>query len=492
MTTFRRLLVASTALASLSWAAAAQAQDQPQATAQPDPPPVAQSPTEARIAALEAQLNGLQAQIADLKAQQVSNIADVRATQAATTVSISNGKPTIASGDGQFSATLHGVMQLDTAQYFQDKTLPASVSTGRDLNSGTNFRRGRLGVDGKVFGSFDYNILLDFGGSGTDGATTLHELWIQYSGFKPLKLRVGAFAPNLGLEDAASTNGSLFPERPSSAEAARTLAGGDKRIGAQALANGDHWLAAFAVTGAKTTDAATFDEQLGYTFRVAATPLHGYDWLIHVGANASVIATPAQTSLAGPYPVTIQDRPELREDGTQLVSSGAVDAAGARHWGLELAGQKAGLTVQGEYFDYQIQRHGAAAGVTDPRFTGWYVEAGWVLTGEARKYNTGTAAFDAPPVAHPFDPAANAWGTWELAARYSVLDLNYHEGAALAADRLRGGDQTIWTLGVNWFLNPAVKLQLDYLDVSVDRLTAAGLQAGQDYHAINLRSQFAF
>jgi phosphate-selective porin OprO/OprP len=494
MTSFRSLLLASAAAASLAFAGAAAAQDQPQPTAQPDPP---RDPIAERLAVLETRLGDLQGQIADLKAQQAAGLADVRATQSATTVSIANGRPTIASGDGQFSATFHGVMQLDTAIYSQDKSLPAGVTTGRDLNSGTNFRRARLGVDGKVFGSFDYNILLDFGGSGTDGAGTLHELWIQYSGFKPLRFRVGAFPPNLGLEDAASTNGSLFPERPSAAEAARSLAGADKRIAVQVAAAGEHWLVAGAVTGAKTTDSATFDEQLGYTFRVAATPLHGYDWLVHVGANASLVASPAQTSLAGPYPVTIQDRPELRVDGTQLVSTGAIDADSARHWGLELAGQKRNFTLEGEYFDFSIKRRSPAAGVTDPHFTGWYVEAGWVLTGEARKYNSANGAFDAPSIARPFDPAprqggAAQWGAWELAARYSVLDLNYDENAVVAADRVRGGEQTIWTLGVNWFVNPVVKFQLDYLNVSVDRQSAGGLQAGQDYQAVNLRSQFAF
>lgn len=445
----------------------------------------------ARIEALEAQIAALQEQIGDLKVSTAANIQAMRADQQATTVSIANGRPTIASGDGQFSASVRGVMQLDTAQYFQDGDLGASV-VGRDLNSGTNFRRGRLGVEGKLFGDFNYNVLLDFGGSGTDGQTTLHELWIEYAGFKPAKIRVGAFAPSIGLEDAASTNGSLFPERPSAAEVARGLAGADKRIAAQLLANGDHWLAAAAVTGAKAADGATFDEQLGYTFRVAGTPLYGFDWRVHVGANASIVAQPAQGTAGGPYNLTLEDRPELRVDGTRLVSTGALDAEGVRHWGLEFAAQKKNWLIQGEYFDIAVDRRLPIAGVSDPRFTGWYVEGGWVITGEQRKYNTGTAAFDAPPVDKPFKPRDGQWGAWELAARYSVLDLNDNEHAVLVADRVRGGEQTIWTAGVNWFVNPAVRFSLDWLDVSVDRLNGAGVQVGQDYQALNLRSQFAF
>jgi phosphate-selective porin OprO/OprP len=449
------------------------------------------SDAEARIAALEAQLAALSGQIADLKAATAASLKDVRATQSATTVSIAGGKPTIASGDGAFSANIHAVMQLDAAQYYQDKPVPASVTNGRDLNSGTNFRRARLGVDGKVFKAFDYSVLLDFGGAGTDGSGTLQELWLQYN-YAPFKVKVGAFAPNVGLADAASTNGSLFPERPSGSELSRGLAGADKRIGLQVQTIGERYLISGAITGAKAGDAATSDEQLGYVGRVAFLPFKGLDWLVHVGANASLIATPAQAIAGGPYSVTVSDRPELRVDGTQLISSGAIDSTGARHYGFELAAQKKNFFIQGEYFDIALDRRNPAANVSDPKFKAWYVEGSWVITGEARKYNVNNFAFDAPAVDKPFDPRKGQWGAWELAGRYSVADLNHHEYATLAADRVRGGDQTIASVGLNWFPNPVTKFSIDYLDVSVDRRDAAGLQAGQDYKVINLRSQYAF
>jgi phosphate-selective porin OprO/OprP len=445
---------------------------------------------QARIEALEAQLETLANQIADLKAATAASLKDVRTTQAATTVSIAGGKPTIASGDGAFSATVHAVMQLDATWYNQDGNLPAGV-TARDLNSGTNFRRARLGVDGRAFKNFDYGVLLDFGGSGTDGAGQLQEIYLQYN-YAPFKVKVGAFAPNLGLEDAASTNGSLFPERASPAEAARGLAGADRRIALQAQAVGERWIVSGAITGAKAGDGATFDEQLGYVGRVAFVPLKGYDWLVHVGVNASLVAQPAQIAQGGAYPITVEDRPELRTDGTRLVSSGAIDASGARHYGLELAAQKKNFLLQGEYFDIALDRRNRPANVTDPKFSGWYVEGGWVLTGEARRYNPANFAFDAPAIDNPFDPKAGKWGAWELAARYSVLDLNHHEYSAVAADRVRGGVQEIATVGVNWFPNAATKFSLDYLDVDIDRRDTAGLLIGQSYKAVNLRSQYAF
>jgi hypothetical protein len=177
------------------------------------------------------------------------------------------------------------------------------------------------------------------------------------------------------------------------------------------------------------------------------------DWLVHVGANASLIATPAQAVAGGPYSVTVSDRPELRVDGTQLISSGAIDSTGARHYGFELAAQKKNFFIQGEYFDIALDRRNPAANVSDPKFKAWYVEGSWVLTGEARKYNVNNFAFDAPAIDKPFDPRKGQWGAWELAGRYSVADLNHHEYATLAADRVRGGDQTIASVGLNWFPN---------------------------------------
>lgn len=482
LTAFRAALIAGASLLATAGAASAQ-----------DAAPRSPAEAEARIAALEAQLATLAQQVADLKAATAASLKDVRAAQSATTVSIAAGKPTIASGDGAFSATIHAVMQLDAAQYYQDKGLPAVLGNARDLNSGTNFRRARIGVDGKFYKNFEYNALLDFGGAGTDGQGTLQELWLQYN-YAPFKVRVGAFAPNLGLEDAASTNGSLFAERPSGSELARGLAGADKRIALQGQVVRERWLLSGAITGAKAGDGQTFDEQLGYLGRFAFVPLKGYDWLVHVGANASKVVTPAQTAVGGAYAVAVSDRPELRVDGTQLITTGAIDSTGARHYGFEAAAQKKNFLIQGEYFDIAIDRRNPAAGVTDPKFKAWYVEGSWVLTGEARRYNVNNFAFDAPSIEHPFDLKKRQWGAWELAARYSVADLNYHEQATLAADRVRGGEQKITTVGVNWFPNPVTKFSLSYYDVSIDRLDPAGggVPLSQDYQVVNLRSQYAF
>ena len=499
------------------------------ALAQPAPAPVAPP-------AAQAEVEELRAQVADLKAQTAAGIAVVRGEIPSTTISLANGRPTFSTADGKFTASLHAIMQLDTGVYDQGSRGPVAtdlrrsgpalgasssnvdLAHARQLKDGVDFRRSRLGVDGTAFGDWDYRLILDFGGSGVENSGQVYETWVQYSGLKPFKFRVGAFSPSLGLEDQGSTNAMPFLERPVVSDLARGLAAGDTRINAEAFANGDHWLISAAVTGRTvgvvntgTAGAVpqTYSDQLGFVGRLAASPWHGQDWLIHVGAHGSYVDRPANA--AGPgatgavpitsYVVGLSNTQELRVDGTKLINTGNINARHADTLGLEFAAQKANLLVQGEYEHFGVER--ADPGLADPHFKGWYVEGTWILTGEARKYNAQTAAFDAPPVAKPFNLKAGTWGAWELGLRYSEIDLNFHEGArgsAPTGDAIRGGEEQNLTAGVNWYVNPLVRFMLDYEHVKIDRLspnatlfqTPVGAQIGQSYNAIALRSQFAF
>jgi phosphate-selective porin OprO/OprP len=436
------------------------------------------------------------------------------------------GKPAITSQDGRFSANLHAVVQFDAAAYLQDGARPASVdfrrgaaaadtAHARDLNDGTNFRRARLGIDGKAFGDFEYNVLFEFGGAGGEDAGHIQEAWVQYSGLKPFHLKIGAFRPSEGLEDQGSTNGMLFLERPAAVDTAASLSGADYREGAQLWAAGDRWFAAGGVTARTvgtinstgSSNAQAFDQSLGLVGRLAFNPFKGEDWLTHVGVHGSYADKVADAG--GPdvaagtarYPVQFRERPELRVDGTRLVDTGAIDAAHAYTRGFEVAAQKRNLLIQAEYESFGIDRRNSA--LSNPDFSGWYLEGAWTLTGERRRYNPATFAFDAPAVDHPFDLAHGTLGAWELALRYSDLDLNYHAGAAGQAtptDGVRGGDQQIFTAGLNWYLNPVVRFMFDYQHVKVDRLspnatifsTPVGAQIGQTYDTLSLRSQVAF
>ena len=519
-------------------------------------PPTAVDPREARIDQLEAEVQELAAEVQDLKrgqAAQIQTLSDVQAKAApppSVVTTILNGTPSIRSADGRFTANFHGILQMDSGGYIQSALGPlttdfrrsgpalgASASNvdlthARELKDGDVFRRARIGVDGRAFGDWDYKLIFDFAGTATEDAGQLYEGWIQYSGLKPAHLRIGAFSQSIGLEDQASTNGMPLLERSVVSDIARGLAGGDTRSGVELWGAGDHWLASAALTGrvvgvlntgTATATPQTYGDQLGFVGRLAGTPFHGADWLLHFGVNGSYVITPANVTgpTAGGLPaapnsevIAFSNTPELRIDGTKLINTGNIPASHASTTGFEFAAQKSNLLFQTEYDYFTVDRTDVHS---TPTFSGYYFEGSWVITGEPRVYNKQTAAFDAPIVAHPFSlDGGGGLGAWELVTRYSDMDLNYHQGAFRTAPTptaIRGGEEQNITLGLNWYPNQFTKFMLDVSEVQINRLspctnigtgvnntctgtvlwqTPVGAQIGQTFTDVAVRSQFAF
>jgi phosphate-selective porin OprO/OprP len=475
-----------------------------------------------QLSAMQQQLAAFGQQLADMKAAQETAASDIitlkTPTGATVTPTLPNGKPAFATADGRFTANVRAIVMFDAGAYLQKHSLPSTITgASRDLNDGTNFRRARFGIDGRLYKDFDYALIYEFGGSGAEDTGHIQEAWAQYTGLKPFRIKLGAFEPNIGLAAAVSTSQMPLMERPAAAEIARNVAAGDSRSALQVAGNGifgegdsglaTRWFLSTAVTGntvstfnanASSFSAQPFGEQQAWIGRVALAPFASTDWQAHFGLNAQYVFHPndATGSTNPRYPVQLRDRPELRIDGTRLIDTGAIDA---RH--VAVYGAEAGLTVrnfliEGEYFKYNIDRRiTTATALGDPRFDGWYVQGVYVLTGEPRPYNPAEARFDAPKMNYNFNPAAGTWGALEVAARYSDVNLNWHDGARGAATPtggIRGGEQKIATVGLNWYLNPDIRFMLDYSHVEIDRLTSAGLDQGQKFNTIALRSQLTF
>ena len=452
--------------------------------------------------------------------------AETKQSKAQPVWTFNNLRPSVQSADGRHSLSFRGRFQLDAAKHFQDHAGPlandfrrGSQGAGREINSarehsdGANFRRAQIGVEGRIFTDFGYKLVYELGGSGVESPARIHEGWISYSPFGPLTIQAGAFSPNSGLLDATSSDESIFIERPSAADLARSLAGSDGRYSVGVRANDKQWYVSAYLTGATLADAEVSDEQSAIVARAAALLWQDEDFDIHIGSSLSWLLEPAdQGSLASSprYPVRFRDRPELRVDSTRLIDTGAIDARSAFANGFEAAFRAGSFFFQSEYFRYGIERRASSA-VGDPEFNGWYAEASWVLTGEAHRYNPSTAAFSAPKPTSPLG-VEGGFGALELAARFSHVDLNHAEGvlgSAAVAGAVRGGEQEIWTLGLNWYLNQNLRLSTNYFLVDVDRLNPAGVgnltpfgtapstppdgaEIGQDYDAVALRLQLSF
>jgi phosphate-selective porin OprO and OprP len=534
---------------------------------------------DARLQALQDQISQLSKQVDALKAdadKQESAIrqqqdeaktrADEAKKQAATVAAvasapkpgIANGRLSITSSDGNFSASLRSLLQLDAGYYMQGggaKSLPTTY--GPDLSSGGNLRRVFLGVQGKVFGDFSYYFLYDFGGASTETQGHILYAYMQYDGLAPWAVRVGAFAPPINIEDSTASADLMFFERNSPSNLQRNIAGAEGRDAISVIYAGERIFGAVSLTGNKIQDgvkalqvgstapAANYDEQAAVAGRLSYMPVSQSNahWIVGVNAlhvfklpdltangAANLSTTPGATARSS---YSLGDLPEFSVDsnGVQLVSTGALAAGHVTSWGVETAGNYENFYGQAGYYSYAVKRSPIAYNVfsgvgtsatqvlqpSNNGFNGWYLQGSWVLTGESRVYNQATASFGAPKPAKNFSIKDGTWGAFEFVARYSSLDLNSHADDATNVvtgwtgsgktytyyNTVRGGEQKIVTVGINWYMNPALRMALDYQYIDVSRLqtpaavttngtpTLPTLNGGQKLSTIGLRFQLS-
>ena len=96
------------------------------------------------------------------------------------------------------------------------------------------------------------------------------------------------------------------------------------------------------------------------------------------------------------------------------------------------------------------------------------------------------------PEAQEFDPARNHWGALEVVGHYSVIDLNSRLNDANAKNVVRGGQQTVWTGGLNWYPNRHFRIMLDYSHFIVSRSMQATNIYGRTGNSVAARIQAGF
>jgi phosphate-selective porin OprO/OprP len=146
-----------------------------------------------------------------------------------------------------------------------------------------------------------------------------------------------------------------------------------------------------------------------------------------------------------------------------VANTGLINASSQDLFNLETAAVWGPLTFQAEYTANVINNASLPGGPPqgDVFFQATYVEAMLFLTGESRTWNTKNAFFNRVNVLRPLrlKPSSDCgdgigFGAWEIAARYSYVDL--------ANKGIQAGRLDSVTLGLNWYLNSNSKLQFNY------------------------------
>jgi len=146
-----------------------------------------------------------------------------------------------------------------------------------------------------------------------------------------------------------------------------------------------------------------------------------------------------------------------------FVDTDFIDADDAMQVNLEASWRRGPVWVGAETLDTAV--NSPTDGDLD--FSGYQAFAIWAPTGEMRPYNKKSGIMGAAPVARTVKQGGK--GAWEIAARFSNIDLT---------DRsIDGGDMDIVSLGVNWWLTPTFLVNANYRYITLKR---AGFESNSD------------
>lgn len=377
---------------------------------------------------------------------------------------------TVESKDGNFKFGFGGRLQTDAAFFFPN--MP--------YGNGAEVRRVRLKGYGTIYHDWKYKIEIDWaeGAELTDG-------WLAYAGFKPLVLKVGHQKVPFSLQSLTSSNWQVFQERALLDAFIDNGESGRRRLGVTGLLGGelfgnDYWTFATGVFGQGVDDDRAFNQSWATAARATYAPIANTLEREVVAFGGAVYYRDLNTNSG----LRIRARPEAHISGVRLVDTGVIEAAN----NFRLANAEF-TTVWGPFHaqtEYVNQRIGRSNGLAALNLSGFYVQTGFFLTGESRNYNKQYASYKG---VKPFNPVGlGGWGAWEIAARYSYIDL--------ASSNNFGGLERNYTFGLNWWATDNVMFRLNYIHAEAFpasiRTPGLGLDRDPSVEIIEARAQIVF
>lgn len=360
------------------------------------------------------------------------------------------------------SVTINGVFQADVGWVQQDQ---ASRQKYGDIQDGADFRRARLSAKGSVTETTNYFFQMDFG---FFGRPTFTDVWVEQTQVPLLgNVRIGQWKQPFGLEVVSSFRYTTFMERSSLFQAFTPF----RHMGIGFYDHTDELDATWAASvfrsgqdqfGGTLTD----DGGWGTAERVTMLPMWEEDGqrYLHLGAGHFFNA-PSDESInfrtipefyigangPGAVGTSGQAVPGGANGTPFFLATGNLNLSSYNVVGSELLWVDGPVSLQSEAMVTMCDFQGQSCALP-----GMYAQAGWFLTGEHRPYDRKLGTIDRVIPKENFGyNAAGGSGAWEVAARFSWLDLS--------DNGIHGGQLTDWTAGVNWYWNPYTKLVFNYV-----------------------------
>ncbi|MCA1714148.1 MAG: OprO/OprP family phosphate-selective porin, partial [Gammaproteobacteria bacterium] len=271
------------------------------------------------------------------------------------------------------------------------------------------------------------------------------------------KVTIGHFKPYRSMEELTSSNEITMMERPFSS-ATGLFNGRQFQQGVGYLRAGDNYTAGATVFNLRNA-AGSRNEGAGAAVRFTYAPINNDDSTLHFGVSYShENANKGSANIAAAAVYAGRRGPSQTIATTTGASGDSVDSIG-----LEAAGAFGPLFFQSEYARATFGRPSGG----DHDLDTFYVMGSWMLNGGHKPYKPATGVFGSPKVGQQ--------GLWELTARYDTIENR-------DVDSLRA---TSTTLGLNYYLNPNLRVMFNYIRGEND---FTGDQTGQ----YALRTQFGF
>ncbi len=313
-------------------------------------------------------------------------------------------------------------------------------------DSGFNFRSLRSGI----IKLFDSGTIVKLDIDLTDGDSNFTDLYARFSTKLGL-FTLGNQKVALSLVNQTSRLARTFMEEPLPAEAFGLV----RRLG---LGWDFHRKKAGVHLTAFGPDLNEQIGKFGYGARVYTNPTRTRWSLAHIGVSA-VRETMDRDA-------RFRARPETRVTDTFLVDTREnANVEQQSIFSLEMALAHKSWSIRGEYFYTEWQRKTQK----DTNFSGYYLQAAWVLTGESFQYKQGRFLRIRP---------GSSKGAWEVALRYSAIDLNDQD--------VLGGTENNTTLALNWY-GPGNQMRIQ---TNLIRARANTVTGNENPLILQVRAQF--
>lgn len=349
------------------------------------------------------------------------------------------------SQDNQFSLKFGGRIMVDHAYLFQSSELNESFGP-LTSKSGTEIRRARLYFSGDIYKNTFFKFQVDFAGD----QVSLKDVYI---GFKNIpivgKVTVGHFKEPLRLSAINSSKYTTFLEPAQNIDFAQVRNNGillsndflNRRLSAQ--------FGAFRNADNNSNDVFADD---GYVIGGRVTGLvineEEKNHLLHLGAAYSY-----RNPKSKEYSVSVRPGVHL---APKYLATGPIenlDYVGLTNF--ESAYVHGAFSFQGEYLTASVNTYSRTY-----KFSNYYGEFSYFLTGESKKFKGSYAGFDGVTPNKNFGGNGKGAGAWEVALRYSETDLTDKS--------VLGGNQKDIALALNWYPNPVTRLMLNYVWADVE------------------------